>query len=104
MSSCPECGLDPSDLDPSDPELASLDPTSLDATFLDPKFLDPIFLDPIFLDHCHGTLIVHRDRSVECTDPGCELPDLLRHAFIVDCIALGGCCTTEAFGDFAAAS
>jgi hypothetical protein len=56
------------------------------------------------LDHCHGTLIVHRDRSVECTDPGCELPDLLRHAFIVDCIALGGCCTTEAFGEYAAAS
>jgi hypothetical protein len=84
MSSCPECGLDPSDLDPTEPELA--------------------YLDPTFLDHCHGTLIVHRDRSVECTDPGCELPDLLRHAFIVDCIALGGCCTTEAFGDFATAS
>lgn len=99
MSSCPECGMDPSDLDPSDPELAYLDPT-----YLDPTFLDPTFLDPTFLDHCHGTLIVHRDRSVECTDPGCELPDLLRHAFIVDCIALGGCCTTEAFGDFAAAS
>jgi hypothetical protein len=53
-------------------------------------------LDPTFIDHCHGTLIVHHDRSVECTDPGCELPDMLRHAFIVDCIALGGCCTTEA--------
>ena len=99
MSSCPECGLDPSDLDPSDPELAYLDPT-----YLDPKFLDPTFLDHKFLDHCHGTLIVHRDRSVECTDPGCELPDLLRHAFIVDCIALGGCCTIEAFEDFATAS
>jgi hypothetical protein len=46
-----------------------------------------------FLDHCHGTLVVHRDRTLECTDPACELPELLRHGFIIDCMAvLGGCC------------
>lgn len=45
------------------------------------------------IDHCHGTLIVHADRTVECTDADCELGDLLRHAFIVDCTAVpGGCC------------
>jgi len=84
MSSCPECGLDSEDLDASD--------------------LDASYIGHTYIDHCHGTLIVHRDRAVECTDAGCELPDLLRHAFIVDCIALGGCCRDEETLDFAAAS
>jgi hypothetical protein len=49
-----------------------------------------------FLDHCHGTLVVHRDRTLECTDPACELPELLRHGFIIDCMAvLGGCCVDD---------
>jgi hypothetical protein len=57
------------------------------------------------IDHCHGTLVVHSDRTVECTDAACELPDLLRHEFVVDCIAVsGGCCVTEEAADFAAAS
>jgi hypothetical protein len=48
------------------------------------------------VDHCHGTLIVHRERTVECTDTDCELGDLMRHAFLLDCTALlGGCCATE---------
>jgi hypothetical protein len=48
------------------------------------------------VDHCHGTLIVHADRTIECTDADCELGDLLRHAFILDCTAmLGGCCVAE---------
>jgi hypothetical protein len=52
------------------------------------------------VDHCHGTLIVHRERTVECTDADCELGDLLRHAFILDCTALlGGCCAVEGRGD-----
>jgi hypothetical protein len=79
MSSCPECGLDSLELGDSD-------------------------LEPIYLDHCHGTLIVHRDHSVECTDQSCELSDLLRHAFVVDCFALGGCCTDQETLDFSAAS
>jgi hypothetical protein len=57
------------------------------------------------VDHCHGTLVVHEDSTVDCTDVMCELPDLLRHAFIVDCVAvLGGCCVTEEAVDFAVAS
>ena len=79
MSSCPECGLN------------SSEPANSD-------------LEPIYLDHCHGTLIVHRDHSVECTDQSCELSDLLRHAFVVDCFALGGCCRDQETLDFAAAS
>ena len=58
-----------------------------------------------FLDHCHGTLVVHRDRTLECTDPACELPELLRHGFIIDCMAvLGGCCVTDDAADLSAAS
>ncbi len=58
------------------------------------------------VDHCHGTLVVHDDRTVDCTDAACELPDLLRHAFIVDCSAVlgGGCCLVEEPADFAVAS
>jgi hypothetical protein len=57
------------------------------------------------VDHCHGTLVVHDDRTVDCTDPACQLPDLLRHAIIVDCIAvLDGCCLVEEPADFAVAS
>jgi hypothetical protein len=48
------------------------------------------------VDHCHGTLIVHAERTVECTDADCELGDLMRHAFILDCTALlGGCCAAD---------
>ena len=57
------------------------------------------------VDHCRGTLVVHNDRTVDCTDPACELPDLLRHAIIVDCMAvLGGCCLVGEPADFAVAS
>lgn len=48
------------------------------------------------LDHCHGTLVVHRDRTGECTDPRCELPDLLMHTFVIDCRNVsGGCCAAD---------
>jgi len=48
------------------------------------------------IDHCHGTLIVHRDRALECTDPACDIPELLRHTFVIDCMAvLGGCCVVD---------
>jgi hypothetical protein len=57
------------------------------------------------VDHCHGTLVVHDDRTADCTDAACELLDLLRHAIILDCVAvLGGCCVTEDAADFAVAS
>ena len=58
-----------------------------------------------YLDHCHGTLVVHRDRSLECTDPTCQLPELLRHDLIIDCMAVfGGCCDADDAADFVAAS
>jgi hypothetical protein len=57
------------------------------------------------VDHCHGTLVVHSDRSLDCTDVGCDLPDLLRHGFVVDCMAvLGGCCGADETVELAAAS
>jgi hypothetical protein len=57
------------------------------------------------LDHCHGTLVVHSDRSMDCTDPGCVLPELLRHDLIIDCMAvIGGCCGAEKPADIAQAS
>ena len=59
----------------------------------------------LHVDHCHGTLVVHFDRDIECTDAACDLPDLLRHAFVVDCLAvLGGCCMTQEPEELAAAS
>jgi hypothetical protein len=57
------------------------------------------------LDHCHGTLVMHRDRTAECTNAACEFPDLLRHAFTIDCaVVLGGCCIPEEEVDLAVAS
>ena len=61
-------------------------------------------VDP-YVDHCHGTLIVHRDRTLECTNAGCDLPELLRHEFVIDCMAvLGGCCAADDAAGLAAAS
>ena len=57
------------------------------------------------LDHCHGTLVVHGDRTLECTNAACELPDLLRHTFVIDCLAVsGGCCAAGDFVELATAS
>jgi hypothetical protein len=57
------------------------------------------------IDHCHGTLVVHRDRTLECTDPACQLPELLRHDLIIDCMAvLGGCCAADDSMEISAAS
>ena len=61
-------------------------------------------VDP-YVDHCHGTLVVHRDRTLECTNAGCDLPELLRHEFIIDCMAvLGGFVGHTAAADLPAAS
>ena len=48
------------------------------------------------LDHCHGTIIRHSlgrfwGRS-ECTEPECATPELVPHAFVVDCDAVGCVC------------
>jgi hypothetical protein len=61
-------------------------------------------VDP-YVDHCHGTLVVHRDRTLECTNAGCDLPELLRHEFIIDCmVVLGGCCAADDVAGLPAAS
>ena len=59
----------------------------------------------LHVDHCHGTLVVHSDRDLECTDAACELPDLLRHVFVIDCVAvMGGCCLADERVELPAAS
>jgi hypothetical protein len=47
------------------------------------------------LDHCHGTLVVHPDGLVECTEIACFDVDSARHPLIIDCeVVDGGCqCT-----------
>jgi hypothetical protein len=83
MSSCPDCGQE------FDPIIG--------------PFVDPL-VDP-FIDHCHGTLIVHSDRTLECTDAACQLPELLRHDLIIDCaVVLGGCCRVDDASGLQAAS
>jgi hypothetical protein len=57
------------------------------------------------LEVCHGTLVVHVDRSLECTDADCEFPDLLTHAFAIDCrTVMGGCCIPDETAERTAAS
>ena len=41
------------------------------------------------LDHCHGTIIRHWLHRSECTEEGCTSPELMPHAFVVDCDAVG---------------
>jgi hypothetical protein len=77
MSSCPDCGLE----------------------------IERLATENVEIDHCHGTLVMHNDRTAECTDAACELADPLRHALIIDCaVVLGGCCAEEAEPDLALAS
>jgi hypothetical protein len=43
------------------------------------------------LSHCHGTLVRHRDESVECTSSGCA-GEIDVHVFVVGCDELGAGC------------
>jgi hypothetical protein len=43
------------------------------------------------LEHCHGTVIHHVRFGSECTEPGCERPELM-HAYRLDCEAIGCRC------------
>jgi hypothetical protein len=46
------------------------------------------------LDHCHGSLVVHLDAAVECTEPGCVDLDRVRHALaVLACEEVDGACT-----------
>lgn len=42
------------------------------------------------LAHCHGTVILHVGRRVECTDD-CGAPEI-EHTFTIDCVAIGCLC------------
>lgn len=44
------------------------------------------------LDHCHGTLIIHREGIIECTEDGCVVLDTVRHDLIIDCESVTGVC------------
>lgn len=59
------------------------------------------------LDHCHGTLVLHSDELVECTEPGCHDFDLIRHALTVTCEEVDGechCTATLVVEEYAQAS
>lgn len=46
------------------------------------------------LEHCHGTVIHHARYRIECTEDGCETPEVL-HVFSVDCNAIGCLCDSQ---------
>lgn len=48
------------------------------------------------LDHCHGTLVLHEDDFVECTEPGCRDFDRIRHTLTVSCAEVDGGCECTA--------
>ncbi len=43
------------------------------------------------LEHCHGTVIHHASARAECTEAGCETPEVV-HAFSIDCDSAGCTC------------
>lgn len=68
----------------------------MDQVTIDSVPHDPACLDCAgSLDHCHGTLVVHSDFIVECTEAGCVLAHRERHALVVDCVAVAGGCSCE---------
>ncbi|MGA5462679.1 hypothetical protein [Mycobacterium sp. NPDC050041] len=49
------------------------------------------------LEHCHGTVVHHVRFRMECTEDGCETPEVL-HTFKIDCEAIGCECGQAAGG------
>nr|WP_170313135.1 hypothetical protein [Mycolicibacterium anyangense] len=47
------------------------------------------------LAHCHGTLIRHSRHRAECTEDGCESPELILHGLVIDCDSVGCDCTQQ---------
>jgi hypothetical protein len=59
------------------------------------------------LDHCHGTLVLHEDDFVECTEAGCRDFDRVRHTLTVACAEIDGechCTVTVVVAEYAQAS
>lgn len=44
------------------------------------------------LDHCHGTLLIHRDGTGECTDAACREHEQTRHDLVADCCDIVPAC------------
>lgn len=44
------------------------------------------------LSHCHGSLIVHRDGALECTEADCVQVHFAVHELVLECAQLGDCC------------
>jgi hypothetical protein len=47
------------------------------------------------LGHCHGTLIRHSRHHSECTEDGCTSPELILHALVINCDAVGCDCAQQ---------
>jgi hypothetical protein len=47
------------------------------------------------LDHCHGTLVVHENGDVACTETCADL-DPARHRLDLDCAGVDGGCSCAA--------
>jgi hypothetical protein len=47
------------------------------------------------LDHCHGTLVVHLDGVVECTDAHCLEMHVALHELVLQCDQVGTPCTCD---------
>ena len=44
------------------------------------------------VDHCHGTVVIHADGSVDCTEVRCVDVSETRHSYVLACsIALREC-------------
>jgi hypothetical protein len=48
------------------------------------------------IEHCHGTLVLHVDSSVECTDPLCEDLVVETHELLLECHQAGNGCECAA--------
>jgi hypothetical protein len=46
-------------------------------------------MDAGHVEYCHGTLIVHALLRSDCTEDNCTTPELMGHAFVIDCDTVG---------------
>jgi hypothetical protein len=44
---------------------------------------------------CDGTLVVHADGGMECTEPYCDECDPIGHRLVLDCDDIDGGCNCE---------
>jgi hypothetical protein len=44
------------------------------------------------IEHCHGTLVLHSDATIECTDELCEELQVDLHELVLECRQVAGGC------------